>query len=67
MSAYMKATAVARIFGVTSPTIRKWAARGLLAHVRLPNGDYRFRPEDVDEFIRRHKGDVSHGTDGDHG
>lgn len=67
MSGYIKPTAVARIFGVTVTTVRKWAGRGLLAHVRLPNGDYRFRPEDVDAFIRRHSGDVPHETDGGHG
>ena len=43
--------AAARL-GVSPKTLRRWTDRGLIAHVRLPNGYRRFRPEDLDAAVR---------------
>jgi len=34
---------VARLFGVSTSTVTRWARAGLLATIRTPGGHYRFR------------------------
>jgi predicted site-specific integrase-resolvase len=38
---------VARISGLTIPTIRKWSDAGLIPHIRLPNGWRKYRMSDA--------------------
>ena len=43
---------VADLLDVTEETVRRWAETGLLRHVRLPSGRFRFERSDI-EAIRR--------------
>lgn len=45
---------VARQLGVAPRTVQYWADIGLLRGFKLGRG-WRFRKEDIDEFIRRHE------------
>lgn len=36
---------------VADETLRRWADKGQLRHLRLPSGQIRFRPEDLDELL----------------
>jgi putative resolvase len=40
----------ARRIGVHPNTLRSWADKGLISHVKLPSGYRRFRPEDIEEL-----------------
>lgn len=42
---------VARLLGVTIPTVRNWEKGGKIAAVRTPGGQRRFRRSDVDALI----------------
>jgi excisionase family DNA binding protein len=42
--------AVGDLCGVSLRTVRRWADEGLLPHHRLPSGDRRFWPADVERF-----------------
>jgi excisionase family DNA binding protein len=44
---------VARIVGVSSQTIRRWADAGTLPAVRLPSGHRGFEAHDVLELLRQ--------------
>lgn len=44
---------VARIFGVTKTTVKRWVQDGDLAAFRTPGGHHRFRQSDVDELLAR--------------
>jgi excisionase family DNA binding protein len=44
---------VAEVFGVCPATVYKWAATGVLPHVRVVNA-IRVRREDLSTFIDRH-------------
>lgn len=44
----------ARLLGVSTDTIRRWADEGRIPVVTLPSGHRRFRPEDI-ETIREPK------------
>ena len=47
---------VARRTGSSPWTIRRLAKEGLLPSIRFgPHGHLRFKPEDVDEFLERHR------------
>lgn len=35
----------------TATTLRRWAAKGKITHVRLPNGRLFFRREDIDALL----------------
>jgi excisionase family DNA binding protein len=39
----------ARRIGVSAKTLRSWADKGLVPHVRLPSGYRRFTPEQVEQ------------------
>lgn len=43
---------VARLVGVTSQTVTRWANAGLLTSVRTPGGHRRFRPADVHTMLK---------------
>ena len=43
---------VARLAGVTIPTVRNWDKAGKLQSFRTPGGQRRFRLEDVQAFLR---------------
>lgn len=52
----LTALEVAQILKVRHKWVYEAAGRGDLPYVKLPGGRYvRFRREDVDEFIRRHR------------
>jgi len=36
---------------ISDETLRRWADKGQLRHLRLPSGQIRFRPEDLDELL----------------
>ncbi len=38
---------VARLFGVSSSTITRWARTGLIRALRTPGGHYRYRADEV--------------------
>lgn len=40
--AFLSRRAVARMFGVSTSTVTRWAQKGLLRTVRTPGGHYRF-------------------------
>lgn len=46
---------VARIFGVRSQSIARWADDGLLPFIRTGGGHRRFRERDVEAFLRTHR------------
>jgi excisionase family DNA binding protein len=53
MSGYLLSTReAAAILEVTDETVRRWAADGLIRHVRMPSGVIRFELADI-EAIRR--------------
>ena len=37
--------------GVHQKTLRAWADRGLIAHIRTPTGYRRFDPDDIDRLL----------------
>ncbi len=43
-------TEAARLLGVHQNTLRNWADKGLIAHVRLPSGHRRFEVQEVDRL-----------------
>jgi|GEM_PF-1391953 len=43
---------VAKLFGVSASTVRRWGADGLLAAVRTAGGHRRYRVADVDDAVR---------------
>jgi excisionase family DNA binding protein len=42
---------VAEQLDVTGETVRRWAESGIIAHIRLPSGQLRFRQADVDIIL----------------
>lgn len=54
---------VAARLGVTRQTVHTYARKGLLPATRLPSGVYRFREQDIAEFIAH--GAVGPSPDGD--
>ena len=42
---------VANLFRVSIRTVAVWAKRGELGSAKLPNGQYRFRREDVERML----------------
>lgn len=45
-------TGAAQLLQVSDETVRRWAATGLIRHIRLPSGHLRFELEDI-ESIRQ--------------
>jgi excisionase family DNA binding protein len=50
--ALLTSTDVAEQLEVSDETVRRWAAAELIAHIRLPSGQLRFRQADVDNILR---------------
>lgn len=44
-------SAAAEILGVSDETLRRWAEEKKIRHVRLPSGQLRFRPEDLNAVL----------------
>lgn len=42
----------AAILDVSDETLRRWVEEGKIRHLRMPSGRLRFRPEDLDEFLK---------------
>ena len=42
----------ARLLGVHQNTLRTWADKGLVPHVKLPSGHRRFRSADIERLQR---------------
>lgn len=53
LSELMTTEQVAKTFGVHRGTVIRWANEKRLTSLRTPGGTYRFRREDVDDFIQR--------------
>lgn len=51
-SRHIRAGEAAKLLGVSSDTVRRWAHRGQLRHIVLPSGQLRFRPEDLEAALR---------------
>jgi len=48
----MAAAMDAELLDVTDETIRRWAEARLIAHIRLPSGQLRFRRADIDLILQ---------------
>ena len=48
---FLSRGAVARLFGVSSSTVTRWARTGLLRAIRTPGGHYRFAAEDMRKAV----------------
>ena len=42
----------AAMLAVSPETIRRWVAAGRIPYVRLPNGYFRFRPDDLERMMK---------------
>ena len=64
METLLRATDVAAILNVRPTTVYALAARGVLAHVRIAQGQrrglIRFRPADVERLIRERRVESTH-------
>jgi excisionase family DNA binding protein len=47
----LKGAEVARMFGVTSQAVSKWAKAGKLTEIRTPGGQYRYREVEVQAWL----------------
>lgn len=54
---YLTAGEVARLLHVSPKTISRWAARDMIPCLVTLGGHRRFRREDVEEIVRRMKGE----------
>lgn len=52
MSALLSTRQVAELWGVSVPTVWRCVHAGQLKALRIPGGQLRFRPEDVDAALR---------------
>lgn len=55
----LSAGAVASLLGVSTSSIRAWAAKGLIKGYRTPGGHLRFRRSDVEHALRPEKTEVA--------
>lgn len=54
---YLTTSEASQYLGGTVPaeTLKQWRSRGKgPRYVRFPNGKVRYRPSDLDEFVRKH-------------
>jgi excisionase family DNA binding protein len=42
----------AQLLQVSDETVRRWAADGLIRHIRMPSGQIRFRRSDLEAILR---------------
>ena len=47
----LRTSEAATVLGISDETLRRWAADGLIRHVKLPSGQVRFRRSDLDEVL----------------
>jgi excisionase family DNA binding protein len=47
----LSTSAAAALIGVSDETLRRWADDKKIRHVRLPSGQLRFRPEDIEAAL----------------
>ena len=47
----LSTSAAAKRLDVSDETLRRWADERKIRHVRLPSGQLRFRPEDLDAVL----------------
>lgn len=59
---YLRIAAAARRLGVHEKTLRAWADKGLVAHLRLPSGHRRFAPEEIDRLRQAMHVEADGGT-----
>lgn len=52
-SILLTARDVAELLGVTPATVLRWTRQGALPAVRLPSGQIRYRPEELDAWLLR--------------
>lgn len=52
-SSLLTARDVAELLGVTPATVLRWTRQGALPAVRLPSGQIRYRPEELDAWLLR--------------
>jgi len=53
MSQLLSLKAVAQKLDVQARTVRKWIADGKLTGIKLPNGDYRFKEEHIENWLSK--------------
>lgn len=53
MSQLLSLKKVAELLGVQPRTVRKWIDDGKLAGIKLPNGEYRFREEFLENWLNK--------------
>lgn len=59
---FYKTSEIAKMFGVTSYTVREWCASNLIGHVRLPSGQLRIPHEAMVAFANERYGSKPDGT-----
>ena len=52
MPEYLTTSAVAELLQVSDETVRRYAEAGRIRHIRLPSGQLRFLPADIDAILR---------------
>jgi excisionase family DNA binding protein len=50
---FLSRSEVARLFGVSTSTVTRWARSGLIQALRTPGGQYRFREDEVRRAVGR--------------
>ncbi len=54
-SALLTARQVAELLGVCPVTVARWTRRGTLPAIRLPSGQLRYDPEDIEAWLRQRR------------
>ena len=52
---FLKRSEVARLFGVSPPTVTRWAHQGRLPSLRTPGGQWRYDTVAVERLLREAK------------
>ena len=53
---------VAEHLGLTTETVLSWVRQGKVPAIRLPSGQIRFRPGDIDAWLEQHTTGVEGST-----
>ena len=53
LSRYWSATRLAAYLGTTVHTINRWRRAGIIPHIVLPSGVFRYDPEQIEDVLLR--------------